>query len=154
MVEHPRDLNETEHMVAVHESFKTNFERKSVLAVSSVNSEDQEPTTEVRRVSDKRLVTEERLQVFGRELKQTITAEVTDKVTASITPELKDIKSMLNRKNNARQAGGLEPRIKTGRKSLAMVAERLVHIKRFCPKLGDQQERSPANQPSDNQQEN
>ena len=72
MVEHPRDLNETEHMVAVHESFKTNFERKSVLAVSSVNSEDQEPTTEVRRVSDKRLVTEERLQVFGRELKQTI----------------------------------------------------------------------------------
>ena len=155
MVKQPRDLNEAEHMVAVHESFKTNFNRKSVRAVSSV-SEEQEPIAEVRRMSDKRLVTEERLQVFGHELKRTITTEVTDKVTAAIAPELKEIKSMLNPGDNIRQAGGQRRTYNRQKVTCHHGCGKVGHIKRFCPegKTSNQHERPPANPPSDSHEGN
>ena len=81
-------------MVAVHKSFKANFTRKSVGA--GVIGEHRETTAEVWRVSDKRLVTEEHLQVFVRDLKEMITTEVTERVTNVIVPELKEITSLLN----------------------------------------------------------
>lgn len=151
MVKQPRDLNEAEHMVAVHESFKANFVKKTVRAVGVVG-DDQETTAEIRRVSDKRLVTEERLQVFGRELKQTITTEVTEKVNNAIAPELREIKSMLNSKGRAH--GGKQQHDYNRQNITCYGCGKTGHIRRNCPdnvKANDLPVKTPASQPINNQ---
>ena len=93
--------------------------------------------------------------MFGRELKQTVITEVTDKVTAAIAPELKEIKSMLNPGDNIHQAGG-QRRTYNPQKVTCHGCGKVGHIKRFCPegKTSNQQERPPANPPSDNREGN
>ena len=73
---------------------------------SCTNSGDKNYGHEVRRVNQKRCVTEERLQQFGRELRSSITKDVTQSVMESVKSIIvetnrKVIKEELNKGRNA-----------------------------------------------------
>ena len=77
----PQTVQQAIDMISWHECCKiSSGKRSSRRMISGENTlDDTEEEVEVRRVNGKRFVTEERLQQFGRELKNDLT-EMTDQM--------------------------------------------------------------------------
>ena len=103
----PKSLEEAMDMIAWHECCKGNSRGRTFVRQTMVDSdlaeyEVAQEDTEIRRVSGKRYATEERLQQFGRELKDSIIKEVTHSVTESVTNGVKELISQQMTKQQAK----------------------------------------------------
>ena len=80
----PKSLDEAINLLTWHHSCKSSLRPTKSDDESYTNSDDENDGHEVRRVNQKRFVTEERLQQFGRELRSSITKDVTQSVMESV----------------------------------------------------------------------
>ena len=91
LTKRPQSLDEAINLLTWHQSCKSGLRNQTVSKrdfgyEDDFTEEEEEGSgiSEVRRVNHKRYVTEERLQQFGRELKDSITDQVTKAVTENI----------------------------------------------------------------------
>ncbi|XP_052081934.1 uncharacterized protein LOC127719739 [Mytilus californianus] len=86
LTKRPKTMEETINLVAWHTTCKNGLRSKTQIRQIEIEEEetsfdaDQSDDIEVRRVGGKRFVTEERLNQFGREMKESITTEVTKSI--------------------------------------------------------------------------
>lgn len=85
MSKKPQTVEEALDMIQWHECCKSTLKKKTVLRQvcqddSSADESDADQEYEIRRVNGKRFVTEERLQQFGRDLKEEIVSSVTETI--------------------------------------------------------------------------
>ncbi|CAC5384198.1 unnamed protein product [Mytilus coruscus] len=86
LTKRPKTMEETINLVAWHTTCKNGLRSKTQIRQIEIEEgersfdTDQSDDIEVRRVGGKRFVTEERLNQFGREMKESITIEVTKSI--------------------------------------------------------------------------
>ena len=80
----PKSLDEAINLLTWHHSWKSSLRPTKSDDESDTNSDNESDGHEVRCVNQKRFITEERLQQFGRELRSSITKDVTQSVMESI----------------------------------------------------------------------
>ena len=92
----PKTIDEAINLLTWHESCKRGFYRRDTYLQyqdDSYSDCDDKYTqnVDIRRVNHKRFVTEERLQQFGRELRDDITKNVTKSVTENIVKTIRQV---------------------------------------------------------------
>ncbi|CAC5371417.1 unnamed protein product [Mytilus coruscus] len=86
LTKRPKTMEETINLVAWHTTCKNGMRSKTQIRQIEIEEEersfdaDQSDDIEMRRVGGKRFVTEEHLNQFGREMKESITTEVTKSI--------------------------------------------------------------------------
>ena len=92
----PKTIDEAINLLTWHESCKRGLYRRDTDIpyqddIYSDSDDRDNQNVDVRRVNHKRFMTEERLQQFGRELRDDITKNVTKSVTENITNTIRQV---------------------------------------------------------------
>ncbi|CAC5387910.1 unnamed protein product [Mytilus coruscus] len=112
LTKRPKTMEETISLVAWHTTCKNEMRSKTQIRQIEIEEEetsfdaDQSDDIEVRRVGGKRFVTEERLNQFGREMKESITTEVTKSVENIMNTRLTTSNTYQPKKNFKSQNSG------------------------------------------------
>ena len=120
----PNSFEEAINLLKWHNSCKNDLKKRSC-----EDDEDSHHGDHVRRINQKRFVTEERLQQFGRELKDSITKSVTKSVTENIGNIIRQVvrEEIKTAQNDGKQGGTLN------RTVTCYACHEEGHISRNCP---------------------
>ena len=136
LTKRPQSLDEAINLLTWHQSCKSGLRNQTVSKrdfgyEDDFTEEEEEGSciSEVRRVNHKRYVTEERLQQFGRELKDSITKSVTKSVTENIGNIIRQVvrEEIKTAQNDGKQGGTLN------RTVTCYACHEEGHISRNCP---------------------
>ncbi|CAG2246518.1 unnamed protein product [Mytilus edulis] len=118
LTKRPKTMEETINLVAWHTTCKNGIKGKNQIRQIEVETEDRDvsySTTEeldVRRIGGKRFVTEERLNQFGRDIKDSITTEVTKSIESIMDAKLNTQQAPKNFNYNKQNQRNFDPRSK------------------------------------------
>ncbi|KAK3101153.1 hypothetical protein FSP39_001356 [Pinctada imbricata] len=82
LTKRPKTVDEAINLITWHRSCKRGL--RSRKANKHSDDEDEDENTEIRRVNQKSYVTEERLQQFGRDLRENLVKEITESIKRTI----------------------------------------------------------------------
>ncbi|CAG2187463.1 unnamed protein product [Mytilus edulis] len=150
LTKRPKTMEETINLVAWHTTCKNGIKGKNQIRQIEVETEDRDvnySTTEeldVRRIGGKRFVTEERLNQFGRDIKDSITTEVTKSVESIMDAKLNTQQAPKNFNYHKQNQRNFDPRSKWQNKDRFQTqkqnnnrcynCQEEGHFARYCPK--------------------
>jgi hypothetical protein len=150
----PKSLEEAINLLTWHHSCKRSLRSTKPDNDGYSSSDYKSDSSEVRRINQKRFVTEERLQQFGRELRGSMTKDVTQSVMDSVKTLVETNCRVIREEFQKLKGHSSDVQSRQKQDTKCYNCNEFGHIARNCPLPHKERTRKPHNANYDSRQHN